>query len=73
VGGPTNPVSSVLRLRAGRTSGYGRAGEAMLRFENNIQILARNRNKQIYIYDENESKIISAVGFKISEKNYIPP
>jgi hypothetical protein len=41
VDGPTNHVSSVLRLKAGRHSGFGRVGDAMLRFENNIEILGR--------------------------------
>jgi hypothetical protein len=34
---PTNHVSNVLKLKAGRHSGFGRVGEAMLRYENKTQ------------------------------------
>jgi hypothetical protein len=65
---PTNHVSNVLKLRAGKHSGFGRVGEAMLRYENEIQILGRKSKKYNYIQDESKIKIILAVGFIICEK-----
>jgi hypothetical protein len=34
---PTNHVFSVRKLKAGRRSGFGRAGKAILRYEAKIQ------------------------------------
>jgi hypothetical protein len=33
---PTNHVFSVQKLKAGRHSGFGRAGKAILRYENKL-------------------------------------